>query len=713
MSEQQSPPKFTNRLAQEKSPYLLQHAHNPVDWYPWGPEAFEKARSEDKLILLSIGYATCHWCHVMERESFENEATAAVLNESYVSIKVDREERPDVDQIYMKALHATGQQGGWPLNMFLTPELLPITGGTYFPPQAAYGRPSFSDVLTNINQLWHNNREKLTESAGTLHAFLQQGDTPADQGLPDAAVLDGTFQQYERMFDVYRGGFAGNGANKFPPSMGLVYLLEYYRRNPEAAQALTMVEETLDQMKRGGIYDQIGGGLSRYSTDHDWLVPHFEKMLYDNALFLRALVECYRITRNPRYKTWALDLCEYIDRDMTAPEGAFYSAEDADSEGEEGKFYVWTAPEIEEVFEEAGIAVADRKLLVEFWDVSVRGNFEGKIILNERLPRDRFLAGCGKNADEWEALLTKARMALLARRSKRVRPLRDDKILTSWNALYISALAQAATAFADRGLYDRARRAADFIRDTMHAPDGSLYRRYREGEAGIAATLPDYALLANAHLDLYRAGHDPADFARARDLAAQIKASFADPKGSGAFFETRADSADLIVRVIETYDGVEPSGNAAAARLFLTLALYGEEPAENRGLAEGVFRYCKTAMSEQGASHSYLGVALMAYLQPPAEIAIVAPTGLSGASDPDSPLSAAQDVLSRLSGETITAVTSAAGASEAGKTVPLLAERTAVGSDEQKPTIYVCRNLSCELPVHTAAELKSLLDAHF
>ena len=304
MSEQQSPPKFTNRLAQEKSPYLLQHAHNPVDWFPWGPAAFEKARSEDKLILLSIGYATCHWCHVMERESFENEATAAVLNESYVAIKVDREERPDVDQIYMKALHATGQQGGWPLNMFLTPELLPITGGTYFPPQAAYGRPSFTDVLTNINQLWHNNREKLTESAGTLHAFLQQSETPSEQGLPDLEALRGTFQQYERMFDKYRGGFAGNGANKFPPSMGLVFLLEYYRRNPEAKAALNMVEETLDHMKRGGIYDQIGGGLSRYSTDHDWLVPHFEKMLYDNALFLRALVECYRATRNPRYKAW-------------------------------------------------------------------------------------------------------------------------------------------------------------------------------------------------------------------------------------------------------------------------------------------------------------------------------------------------------------------------------------------------------------------------
>ncbi|MCR9144373.1 MAG: thioredoxin domain-containing protein [bacterium] len=721
MADAQTPPKHTNRLAQEKSPYLLQHAHNPVDWFPWGPEAFEKARSEDKLILLSIGYATCHWCHVMERESFENEATAAVLNEKYVAIKVDREERPDVDQIYMKALHATGQQGGWPLNMFLTPDLLPITGGTYFPPQAAHGRPSFTDVLNNINQLWHTNRPKLTDSAGTLHAFLQQSDAPTDQSLPEAEVLDRTFAQYRGMYDSYRGGFAGNGANKFPPSMGLVFLLEYYRRNSpkENGEALQMVEDTLDAMMRGGIYDQIGGGLSRYATDHDWLVPHFEKMLYDNALFLRALVECYRVTQNPRYKTWALDVCQYVARDMTAPEGAFYSAEDADSEGEEGKFYVWSAAEIEEVLSEAGIDIEDRKLLVEFWDVSMRGNFEGKVILNERVTRDRFLAGCGKKADEWNAVVEKARAALLERRSKRVRPLRDDKILTSWNALFISALAQAATAFQDRDLYERARRAADFIRDHMHSSDGSLYRRYREGEAGIAATLPDYALLANAHLDLYRAGFDPADFARARDLAGQIRESFADEKegGRGAFFETRADSADLIVRTIETYDGVEPSGNAATARLFLTLALYGEDPAENRAQAEGIFRYCKSGLTEQGASHSYLGVAFAAYLNPSAEVAVVLPKGVAAGelfwqstTGPDSnagELPGIADLLSQASGELITAA-STAGDTESEAVVPLLENRATAGEDD-KATVYVCRNLSCERPVHTAADFQALL----
>lgn len=703
MSDPQTPPQYTNRLAQEKSPYLLQHAHNPVDWFPWGPEAFEKARNEDKLILLSIGYATCHWCHVMERESFENVETAAVLNEMYVAIKVDREERPDVDQIYMKALHATGQQGGWPLNMFLTPDLLPITGGTYFPPQAAYGRPSFTDVLKNIHQLWHNDRPKLNDSAGTLHAFLQQSDLPADQSLPGQAAIDHTFEMYERIFDKYRGGFAGNGPNKFPPSMGLVFLLEYYRRSGKP-EALQMVEETLDSMKRGGIYDQIGGGLSRYATDHDWLVPHFEKMLYDNALFVRALVECYRVTQNPRYKTWALDVCEYIQRDMTASEGAFYSAEDADSEGEEGKFYVWTATEIEEVLTEADISVEDRKLLVEFWDVTARGNFEGKTILNERAPRVRFLAGSGKSSGEWETLVNQSRTALLARRSKRIRPLRDDKILTSWNALYISALAQAATAFQDRDLYERARRAADFIRDKMHAPDGSLYRRYREGEAGIAATLPDYALLANAHLDLYRAGYEPADYDRARELADFIQTHFADKNQSGAFFETREGTADLIVRTIETYDGVEPSGNAAAARLFLTLALYGDAPEANRKLAEGVFRYCKTGLSEQGASHSYLGVALAAYLNPPPEIAIVLP-----ADKKDSEIDSITEALSRLSGETITAVISAADLDADRPAVPLLTGRTASGESHQ-PTIYVCRNLSCAQPVHTADELLALLE---
>ena len=718
-ADPKNPPQYTNRLAQEKSPYLLQHAHNPVDWFAWGPEAFEKARTEDKPILLSIGYATCHWCHVMERESFEDVETAKLLNELYVAIKVDREERPDVDHIYMKALHATGQQGGWPLNMFLTPDLLPITGGTYFPPQPAYGRPSFSQVLENIAALWKNDRAKLRDSAETLHAFLQQGEASGDQSLPDSAALDRTFELYERIFDPHRGGFAGSGPNKFPPSMGLVYLLEYYRRTQKPA-ALKMVEETLDHMKRGGIYDQIGGGLSRYATDHDWLVPHFEKMLYDNALFVRALVECYRVTQNPRYKTWALDVCEYIQRDMTAPEGALYSAEDADSEGVEGKFYVWTAAEIDEVFNAAGIAVDDRKLLVEFWGVTARGNFEGKTILNEVVPRDRFLAGCGKSETEWEQLVAKARAALLERRSKRIRPLRDDKILTSWNALYISALAQAASAFADHDLYLRAKRAADFIWNTMRQPDAGLYRRFPAGDAGIAATLPDYALLANACLDLYRAGFEPEYFERARSLAATIRERFADPAGGGAFFETPPGSAALIVRTIETYDGVEPSGNAAVARLCLTLALYGDEPDVNRQAAEGIFRYCKTALSEQGASHSYLATALAAYLNPPPEICVILSANQAAGSSPNAGINPAGrtgetarvlQALSRVSGETITAVSDPGALPAAEKIVPLLQGRTALPASDQQPTIYVCRNLSCARPVHTADEMLALLDS--
>ncbi|MCB1309205.1 MAG: thioredoxin domain-containing protein, partial [Leptospiraceae bacterium] len=308
MSNEQRP---TNRLIHEKSPYLLQHAHNPVDWYPWCDEAFENARRTDRMVLLSIGYATCHWCHVMERESFENEETARLLNERYVAIKVDREERPDVDQIYMQALHATGQHGGWPLNMFLTPDRLPITGGTYFPPIPAYGRPSFAQILQTLADAWQNERDKLLQSANTLHDFLQRQEQTSGQNdsavLPELENVHNALQQYKSMFDEFRGGFVANGPNKFPPSMGLLFLMEYHRRFPES-DALNMVETTLDHMLRGGIYDQIGGGLARYATDHDWLVPHFEKMLYDNALFAWALVDCYRITNNERYKTAAYDI---------------------------------------------------------------------------------------------------------------------------------------------------------------------------------------------------------------------------------------------------------------------------------------------------------------------------------------------------------------------------------------------------------------------
>ena len=451
-----------NRLAQEKSPYLLQHAYNPVDWFPWGTEAFEKAKSEDKMIFLSIGYATCHWCHVMERESFENPDLAQKLNQKFVPIKVDREELPDVDQIYMKSLQAMGQQGGWPLNVFLTPDLRPVTGGTYFPPQPAFGRPSFGQVLDTISDVWQNNREKILESATALTDFLQSTNRATTEGdvenvaPPGMMVSIKAVDLFFQSFDAYRGGFLTNGNNKFPPSMAILLLIRQYDRNQDK-RCIQMVETTLSAMKRGGIYDQIGGGLCRYATDHDWLVPHFEKMLYDNALFISALVETYRVTGKQEYADWAEDCIEYIRRDMTDPSGAFYSAEDADSEGEEGKFYVWSEQEFLEVLEEAGIELEDRKKILRFWGLSARGNFEGKNILHVPVPPEEFGVD-----DRFREKLAKARKALLSRRSRRERPLRDDKVLTSWNGLMISALSLAGRVL-DKPEYTlRARKAARF-----------------------------------------------------------------------------------------------------------------------------------------------------------------------------------------------------------------------------------------------------------
>jgi uncharacterized protein YyaL (SSP411 family) len=565
-----------NRLAQEKSPYLLQHAYNPVDWFPWGSEAFEKARAEDKMIFLSIGYATCHWCHVMERESFENPDLAKKLNEQFIPIKVDREELPDVDQIYMKSLQAMGQQGGWPLNVFLTPDLRPVTGGTYFPPQPAFGRPSFGQVLDTVSGVWQNDREKILESATALHDFLKNTNRPTTEGdvenvaPPGMMVALKAVDLYFQSFDAYRGGFTTNGNNKFPPSMGLLLLIRQYDRNQDK-RCLQMFETTLSAMKRGGIYDQIGGGLCRYATDHDWLVPHFEKMLYDNALFIMALVEAFRVTGKEEYANWARDCIEYVKRDMTDPGGAFYSAEDADSEGEEGKFYVWTEKEFLEVLEEAGLELEDRRQILRFWGLSARGNFEGKNILHEPVPLAEFGGG-----EAFKTRLHKARKALLSHRSRRERPLRDDKILTSWNGLMISALSLAGRLLDEPDYTARAEKAAAFVMENL-MEGSTLYRRYRDGEKRYYGTLSDYSLLGGGLLDLYRSTGKARYLLKANELAVKIVSDFC-PESAGAFYESPPEQEELLVRPIEGYDGVIPSGNSAACRLFLTLSLYGFSP---------------------------------------------------------------------------------------------------------------------------------------
>ncbi len=697
MNESPSADKKPNRLIHEKSPYLLQHAYNPVEWFPYSDEAFEKAEKEDRLVLISIGYATCHWCHVMERESFEDPETARLLNERFVAVKVDREERPDVDQIYMRALQATGQHGGWPLNMFLTPDRRPIAGGTYFPPVPMHGRPSFQQVLASVHEAWKSNRSKILESAETLTSHLQS-EEKADGKIPPITVLANAAAQYGRVFDAIRGGFLTNGVNKFPPSLGLLLLLAHHEDSKDSkdSKSLEMVEGTLDAMKRGGIYDQIGGGLCRYSTDHDWLVPHFEKMLYDNAQFTWALVETFRVTGKDQYKSWALDVIDYVFRDLSSPSGAFYCAEDADSEGEEGLFYVWKSTEIEEVLAKGGIADADLRRLLRFWGISARGNFEGKNILHEPLPRREFLRASELESETWDPLVSKARAVLLEARSKRVRPLRDDKVLVSWNALMITALTRAAVVFDRPDLAERARNAALFIWKEMRTADGRLLRRYREGEARHPATLPDHALLACAFLDLYRAEYDPIWLDRASELARLIRTRF---PAEGGFYDTADDVKDVILRTRDAYDGVEPSGNSGALRLFLTLAGYGIDAAENRKAAESILSQFGGAMENYGMAHPAMIQALPLYHKAPVEFVITA------ADEKDAEFQKILQWLDRTLGpDRLTAAfpPRAGGTADGALKMPLFEGRLPA----TRVTAYYCTGFACKAPVFNLEDLR-------
>jgi len=684
----------TNRLIHEKSPYLLQHAHNPVDWFPWGEEAFAKARAEDKLVLVSIGYATCHWCHVMERESFEDEALARYLNEHFVAIKVDREERPDVDKIYMDSLQAMGQQGGWPLNMFTTPDGRPVTGGTYFPPAEQYGRPGFRQVLEIIADAWRGKREDVFRNAEVLTEHLQRhAGLSSQSGVQwGHAPIEAAADQYRQHYDRKHGGFTLQPQNKFPPSMGLLLLLRHHARTGDG-QALEMVEQTLKAMVAGGIYDQLGGGLSRYSTDHQWLVPHFEKMLYDNALFARTLVETHLVTGKAFYRAYAEDVLDYVLRDMTSLEGAFYSAEDADSEGEEGRFYVWTPEEVRALLgpQEAAAALA-------WWDVRPGGNFEhGRSILHMPRPLAAVAAELGIDEDTLGERLQRAREVLFTAREQRVRPLRDDKVLTSWNALMISAMARAGAAFGEPRYVDAAVRAGTFLRERLKDSDGRLLRRFREGEARFKAYLVDHAALACACLDLYEATFDAAWFDEARHLMGEVNRLFRNEQGP--YYDTGSDGEALIARNMEGYDGVEPSGNSSAAQAFLRLHAYGVRD----GCLEDalrIFAGFQPFLERAGVSFSAMLAALDLHLGPPLELAIV---GDPAAADTRALLEVAQR---RYLPGAVLAVAAPGAVAELGERIPLLEARQAIGG---RATAYVCRDMACQLPVHTPDELEAQL----
>jgi uncharacterized protein YyaL (SSP411 family) len=653
-----------NRLARETSPYLLQHRDNPVDWYPWGEEALSRARELDRPILLSVGYAACHWCHVMERESFENPETAAYMNEHFVNVKVDREERPDVDALYMEAVQAISGQGGWPMTVFCDPAGVPFYGGTYFPPDQGRGMPSFQMVMEAVVDAFERKREEIESRAPRMAASLGAVAMVEPAGEPAGAELvEDAVARLRESADMARGGFGG--APKFPPSCALELLLARGERE--------VAELTLDAMLAGGIYDQLGGGFARYSVDAAWQIPHFEKMLYDNALLARAYLHGWQALGHERYRRVCEETLDWALREMRGPEGGFYSALDADSEGEEGRFYVWTPGEIEEALGESA------KVVIDYYGVSERGSFEGRNILH--LAR-------GADAPRAEGL-GEMRRALYEARAKRVWPSLDDKRLIAWNALTIVALAEAG-AVLERGDYlDAARACAEFVLDSMRDENGSLLRTYNDGRARLNAYLEDHAFLLEALLTLYEATFDARWFEQAEWLAKTMLARFHDPE-RGGFFSTSDDHEALIARRKEIGDHPIPSGNSSAALGLLRLAaLTGERSYEEA--AEGVFRLFAGPAGRRPEAFAHLLRALDFHLSPTKEVALVG------------------DDLTDLSrvvrAEHRPHLVLAAG--PPGSTVPpLLQDRPTV---DGHPTAYVCEGFACKAPVTDPQALTEML----
>ena len=585
-----------NRLKNEKSPYLLQHADNPVDWYPWGEEAFEKAAREDKPILLSIGYSTCHWCHVMEHESFEDPEVAKLMNETFVSIKVDREERPDIDNVYMTVCQLLSKGGcGWPLNIIMTPDKKPFFAGTYIPKESRFGRIGMVELVPRIKEVWKDKREEVLKSADSITEAVKKatGLTEGSSGrdLTPAALTLG-YNQLLGRFDETNGGFGT--APKFPTPHNLLFLLRYWKRTGDE-QALSMVEATLGGMRKGGVYDHVGYGFHRYSTDPRWFLPHFEKMLYDQAMLALVFTEAYQATGKKEYEDTARQIFTYVMRDMTSPEGGFYSAEDADSEGEEGKFYVWTEDEITGV-----LGKDDAELIIKTYNVEESGNFSeeasgektGSNILYLKKPLPELARSFGMSADEFEGRIDKSRKKLFDVREKRVHPHKDDKILTDWNGLMIAALSKGASVFSDPLYSDAAKRAADFVLGKMTDGKGRLLHRWRDGEAGIGGSIDDYSFFIWGLLELYESTFDIKYLKAALDLQTEMTGLFWDDKNGGFYF-TSHDAEELITRHKEIYDGAIPSGNSVAMLNLLRIgritgdAAYDEMACKAR---ESVFR---------------------------------------------------------------------------------------------------------------------------
>ncbi len=682
-----------NRLADEQSPYLRQHKDNPVGWYPWGKEAFEKAQREDKPIFLSIGYSTCHWCHVMERESFEDEEVAAILNEGFVPIKVDREERPDVDSIYMDVCQMMRGQGGWPLTVLLTPNRRPFFAATYLPKEGRFQQTGLMDLLPRVQKLWRTDRDRLLDDADQVTDVLRRSTEEQDQGdAPGPKLLNEAARQLSRQFDSTHGGFGS--APKFPAPHNLLFLLRHWHRTEEE-RALEMVTETLDQMRLGGLFDQVGYGFHRYSTDQRWVLPHFEKMLYDQAMHVLAYTEAYQATGESRYETTAREVLTYVMRDLGAPEGGFYSAEDADSlneagEMEEGAFYVWSTDEIRELLDPEAA-----ELVIDVYNMAPEGNYQeertGERTGKNVLHLERFLAQEADRRDMDEDTLRErletTRATLFEERAERPRPGLDDKVLTDWNGLMVAALAKAARTFDEADYEEAARRTGRFLLDTMHDGEGRLLHRYRKGEAGIRATLDDYAFLVWGLLELYETTFDPSWLRAALDHMDACIDQFWDHE-RGGFYMTPEDGETLIVRPKEASDGAMPSGNSVQLMNLLRLArLTGRTEYEERAAA--LSQWAGSSARSRPTGFTALLAGLHWALGPPREVVV------AGDLEAEDTKALLEVLRSTYTPTTVTLHRPLGESPEIAEFAPFTASQTPLDGEA---AAYVCRDFQCEAP---------------
>ncbi len=666
---------MANRLAQETSPYLQEHADNPVDWYPWGPEALERARREDRPILLSIGYSACHWCHVMARESFEDAQTAALMNRFFVCVKVDREERPDLDQIYMRAIQGMTGSGGWPMTVFLMPDGTPFYGGTYFPPTERFGMPSFKRVLTAVAEAYALRRSEVANTASQIRAFLQESPLRAAGAThPTPEFLDRAAEQLAHSYDPVHGGFGG--PPKFPQPMLLDVLLRTHRRTGQA-RALEMVTHTLEAMTQGGVYDQLGGGFHRYAVDATWLTPHFEKMLYDNALLSRCYLEAWQVTGEPAWRRVCEETLAFVTRELTAPLGGFYSTLDADSEGHEGRFYLWTPAQLVQA-----LGARDAARVAEAFDVTDHGNFEGRNILHAVRP-------------EAPAVMADVRARLMEDRDRRPRPHRDEKVLASWNGLMLRAMAEAGRVLARADLLVAAQTNARFLLTRMRSGDRML-RSFKDGRASLPGYLEDQAAVADGLLTLYEATFEREWLDATRSLVSEMLSAFWD-EGQGAFFDTARDHEALVVRPQDVSDNAIPSGTSLAVDILLRAGrLLGED--RWTAVAAGAIERLAAAAAQAPSAFGRLLAAIDFYLGKPVELAI--------AGDPSAP--DAQRLLDVVRGRYLpNRVMAQAQPGEAAPAIPLLADRP---MKDGRATAYLCEGFICQAPTTDPAELARQLE---